>query len=203
MSQILEFESIRAVLGQPNPSIGRKIKPQLNARMCEFVERSPLLMVATMDEHGFPTVSPKGDDPGFVKIVDANTLLIPERKGNRLAFSFRHMLAHPKVGLIFIVPGTSETLRIHGQCRILNDPAMCAELSSATQKALLVTEVKVESCYFHCGKAFLRSGAWNPDAWTEPMSISFGEEMFGSSADAEASVRELDEGVKSRYTTDL
>lgn len=203
MRTLERMEDVRAILGEPNPLTVRKIKPRLNARMSEFIARSPLLMLSTVDRDGYPSVSPKGDGPGFVKVRDDETLLIPERKGNRLAFTFENLLARPQAGLIFLVPGTSETLRVQGRCRVLHDEALCRELASASQPALLAIEIKIANCYFHCAKAFLRSAAWRPEQWGAAMEISFGAEIHGEGADADRAARELDAGVRSRYVTDL
>ena len=203
MEAIESFERVREVLGAPNPAAYKKIKQRLNARMVEFIARTPLVMIATIDRDGFPTVSPKGDAAGFVAVKDDQTLLLPERKGNKLAFSFENLVNHPKAGLIFIVPGTSETLRVHGDCRVFHDPELGREMASSTHDALLLIEVKVTSCYFHCAKAFLRSLAWAPETWGPRQKISFGKEILGESTDAEIAARQLDDGIAARYVTDL
>ena len=191
------------LLGEPNPDTYRKIQPRLNARMVEFIASAPLALLATVDSEGFPTISPKGDGPGFIQVRDTSRLLIPERKGNKLAFSLDNLLAQPRAGLLFMVPGTPETLRIQGQCRVLHDPELCRALASATQDALLVIEFTVSQCYFHCAKAFLRSRTWQPDSWGPRQRISFGQELFGTGTDREQIVKEVDEAVNGRYQTDL
>lgn len=203
MEPIEHIDQVREILGSPNPAIFSKIKPQLNGRMIDFIRASPLVMIASVDQDGFPTVSPKGDAPGFVAVRDAQTLLIPERKGNKLAFSFENILLHPKAGLIFVVPGTAETLRVHGQCRIIHDSALGKELASSSQDALLVIEVKISTCYFHCAKPFLRSKAWVPETWGPRLRVSFGEEIFGNAEEQAAEAALLDAAVTSRYETDL
>jgi PPOX class probable FMN-dependent enzyme len=203
MTHIANIDKVRQILGVPNELTYRKIKPRLNSRMVSFIKAAPLMMLATVDKDGFPTVSPKGDHPGFVGVRDDETLLIPERKGNKLAFSFQNILEHPKVGLIFMVPGTTETLRIHGECRVIHDPALEMELASATQEALLVIELKISSCYFHCAKAFLRSKAWVAESWGPRQYVSFGEEIFGPSPDQATEVAQLDSAVMKRYETDI
>jgi len=200
---IEQFEQVRAVLGEPSPATWRKIQSRLNRRMIAFIERSPLVMLATVDDEGFPTVSPKGDAAGFVKVPDEGTLLLPERKGNKLAFSFRNLLTNDRAGLIFMVPGTPETLRVHGRCQVLHDAEMGRAMASDTQDALLIVEMQVTRCYFHCAKAFLRSGAWKPDSWGPRQTVSFGEEIHGTGSESRASAKALDEAVQARYQTDL
>jgi PPOX class probable FMN-dependent enzyme len=160
-------------------------------------------MLATVDCDGYPTISPKGDAAGSICVKDKQTLLLPERKGNKLAFSFENLMGHPQAGLIFIVPGTPETLRVHGNCRVLHDPVLCNEMASSTHDALLVVEIAITNCYFHCAKALLRSQVWMPETWRSRQKVSFGEEIFGQSADAKSAAEQLDEGVNSRYLTDL
>ena len=203
MDIIESFDLIRDILGTPNPATYQKIQPCLNARMMRFVEKSPLAMFATVDAEGFPTISPKGDEPGFIKVRDARTLLLPERKGNKLAFSLENLMGHPEAALILMIPGTPETLRIHGRCRVIRDEVLNRELASATQDALLVMEMSVVKCYFQCAKAFLRSKAWSPESWGPREKVSFGEEIFGTSADARDAAQSLDSGVDERYKTDL
>lgn len=203
METIDNIDRVREILGAPNQATYDKIKPRLNDRMVRFIRAAPLAMLATVDPDGFPTVSPKGDGPGFIVVRDDQTLLIPERKGNKLAFSFANILQHSQIGLIFIVPGTPETLRVHGSSRIIHDPELGKELASISQDALLVIEVKVASCYFHCPKTFLRSKSWTPETWGPRQKISFGEEIFGQSEQQATAVEQLDAAAQRLYETDL
>ncbi len=192
-----------AVIGETSPQARFKIHARLNRRAQEFIARSPMVLVATADAAGQPTVSPKGDLPGFVRIVDPATLLIPERKGNRLIFSLQNLLVNPRVGLIFLVPGTHETLRVGGEAELRDDSDLCEAFTSRGKRALLVTRVRVTECYFHCAKAFLRSALWKPETWPERMAISFGEEIAEENGLQGVSVEHFDAGVRGRYETDL
>lgn len=196
-------EAIRAVLGEPGALTARKIKTRLDEAMRTFIARSPLLMLATVDAEGFPAVSPRGDGPGFVQVVDDTTLRIPERKGNRLALGLTSLLGHPRAGLLFLVPGTAETLRVQGSCRILHDPVLNRAMASATQSALLVLEMRVHRCFFHCGKALLRSAVWQPQGWPPAQDISFGTQILGDAPEARQAAVEFDAAVRGRYQTDL
>jgi PPOX class probable FMN-dependent enzyme len=143
----------------------KKIHSRLNARAEEFLRQSPLMFLATVDASGRPTVSPKGDSPGFVRVAGPTELLIPERKGNRLLMTLQNLLGNDRLGMIFVVPRTRETLRIHGRGSLVVDEGLCRSFTSLGRPALLVLRVEVEECFFHCGKAFIRSDLWNPDAW--------------------------------------
>lgn len=197
------FDQVRAILGAPHPATAKKIYSHLNPRMREFIRHSPLVFVSTVDEDGFPTLSPKGDHAGFVQSQDENHLLIPERKGNKLAFSFRNILGGSKIGLLFLVPGTPEVLRVQGTSQIISDDELNSQLASASQKALLINRVKVSSCYFHCGKALLRSNLWGADLSHVAMNISFGIEISENKGLEASQIGEFDEGVHHRYKNDL
>jgi PPOX class probable FMN-dependent enzyme len=203
MSKIETLSRLRAVIGQPHAQINRKIHRRLNARGQQFVARSPMVLLSTADASGQPTVSPKGDVPGFVRVADDSTLLIPERAGNKLVFSLQNILANPRVGLIFLVPGTCETLRVSGEAEIRDDAGLRESFTVRGKPALLVTCVRVAECYFHCAKAFLRSELWKPETWPERVIISFGEEIAEEGGLERAAIAEFDAGVHSRYKTDL
>lgn len=203
LSTIDSVEHLRAIIGEPREQTRYKLHPRLNARATAFIARSPMFLLATVDAQGQPTVSPKGDGPGFVRVPDANTLLIPERKGNKLVFSLQNILRNPRVGLIFLVPGTDETLRVSGEAMLSDDAELCASLTERGQSALLVMRVRVSEAYFHCAKAFLRSQLWRPESWPEKLRISFGEEIAEEGGIRGTDIETFDAAVKQRYVTDL
>jgi PPOX class probable FMN-dependent enzyme len=203
MARIENAVALRKLIGSPGEMVPYKIHRELNARAVGFIRQSPMLMLSTADAQGRATVSPKGDPPGFVQVEDSRTLLIPERKGNKLIFSLTNVLANPAVGLIFMVPGTCETLRVQGIAELFDDADLCARMTARTSKALLVIRVRVTECYFHCAKAFLRSDLWKPESWPDRIAVSFGEEIAESGGIDRASVGAFDEAVAGRYKTDL
>ena len=203
MAQIENLAALRKLIGSPSELVGHKIHRKLNARAIAFIAKSPLLMLSTTDAQGRATVSPKGDPAGFVHVEDSQTLLIPERKGNKLIFSLTNILANPSVGLIFLVPGTGETLRIQGQAQLLDDAAYCAKVPARGSPALLVIRVRITECYFHCAKALLRSRLWDSGTWPEHMKVSFGEEIAESGGIERNAINEFDQAVASRYQSDL
>lgn len=190
-------------MGEPSPRARFKVHARLNPRAEEFIARSRFLLLATSDSAGQPTVSPKGDGAGFVRVLDPGTLLIPERKGNKLLFSLQNLLVNSRVGLIFLVPGTDETLRVGGEAEIRDDLELRESFAARGSPALLVLRVRVTECYFHCAKALLRSRLWDPATWPERLSISFGEEIAQERALERGTIAELDAGVRRRYDTDL
>lgn len=203
MGRIETTAALRKLIGSPSELVPYKIHRELNPRAIEFIGKSPMLMLSTAGVDGHATVSPKGDPAGFVHVQDSRTLLIPERKGNKLIFTLQNILANPKVGLIFLVPGTCETLRVQGTAELLDDAELCERLSMRGNKALLAIRISVTECYFHCAKAFLRSDLWKPATWQEEMTISFGAEIAGSGGMAPEAAQEFDRGVRDRYKTDL
>ncbi|MFT5572245.1 MAG: PPOX class probable FMN-dependent enzyme [Cryomorphaceae bacterium] len=133
--------------------------------MCEFVQRSPLIFLSTIDQRGLADVLPKGDGPGFVKFSTDGDLLIPDRPGNKLIMGFENILRNQNVGIIFVILNTRETLRVKGTAKLSNDPELLDQLSAKGKPALLCTKVTVTECFFHCGKAMIRSGVWKPETW--------------------------------------
>ena len=203
MGRIESTAALRTLIGSPSELVPYKIHRELNPRAIEFIGKSPMLMLSTTGADGHATVSPKGDPAGFVHVEGNRTLLIPERKGNKLIFTLQNILANPKVGLIFLVPGTCETLRVQGTAELLDDAELSEKLSMRGNKALLAIRIGVTECYFHCAKAFLRSDLWKPATWQEEMTISFGAEIAGSGGMAPEAAQEFDRGVRERYKTDL
>jgi PPOX class probable FMN-dependent enzyme len=175
--QITTLDELRKLLGSPHPLTESKIYSEINPTAKDFIETSPLVFVATSDADGQPTVSPKGDHAGFVKVIDQHTLLIPERPGNKLLHGLSNIIENGKIGLIFLAPGTEESLRVNGSCEIFHDEQQCQEFTANGKPALLVMKVTVEQCFFHCSKAFKRSKAWQPDTWPSQHKVSFGEQI--------------------------
>jgi PPOX class probable FMN-dependent enzyme len=163
VSIIEDIGEIREIYGYPMERTVKKQLPRLEKHSRAFIAMSPFIVMATCDAEGRCDASPKGDGPGFVHVLDDETLLIPDRLGNNRVDSISNILEHPRIGLIFFVPGIRETLRVNGRAQITTDP----ELLKATEangklprSDILVTADEV---YFHCGKAIIRSDLWNPE----------------------------------------
>jgi uncharacterized protein len=201
---ITTVEEVRTIVGEENPVTRSKFFSGLEPTAIDFIAHSPFLLLATSDREGHPDVSPKGDGPGFVAVEDDHTLLIPERKGNKLIFTLQNILANPKVALIFFVPGTEETLRVHGTAELTRDPAVLERLTQREQAALLATRVRVDTCFFHCAKAFKRSHLWEPESWPEPrLRISFGKLMAAKLGGDDELAKSIDERVQQGYKSEL
>jgi len=200
---IRTVDQLRAIVGEASPVTPVKILAALDPTMQEFIRRSPFLVLSTADAERRQEASPKGDTAGFVAIEDEHTLLIPERKGNRLVMGLRNILANPHVGLLLMIPGTPETLRVNGRAELTRDPEVCARLAARGQPAILAIRVRVEECFFHCGKAFLRADLWKPETWPERHRISFGK-MLAPRIGADDSVAAaIDQMIDEDYRTNL
>lgn len=161
--------TIRELVGYPSDIVQRKSIQQLDEHCREFISKSPILFLATSDAQGACDVSPRGDLPGSVLVLDDKHLVIPERPGNRRIDSLRNILSNPHVGIIFIIPGLEETLRVNGKAFIIQDDHILEQLKAKAndKKPLLAIGVEVEECYIHCAKAFMRSNLWKPDSWLQ------------------------------------
>jgi PPOX class probable FMN-dependent enzyme len=156
-------EKLREAYGEPAERSVKKQRDRLDGHCRHFISLSPFLVVASSDPSGRCDASPKGDAPGFVRVIDDKTLLIPDRLGNNRVDTLGNLVTRPGVGLIFFVPGVNETLRVNGRARITTDPALLEPLAvsgKAPRSGILVT---AEEVYFHCGKALIRSDLWNPE----------------------------------------
>ena len=162
---VTTIEELREVVEAPAPRARTLLKERttLDAHCRTFIAHSPFLLVATADAHGRCDVSPKGDVPGFVQVIDDRRLAIPDRPGNKRLDGMQNLLTNPQVGLIFLVPGRDETLRVNGRAWITRDPEILRRSAVHGKTPLLAIGVEIEQCFFHCAKAFLRSRLWATD----------------------------------------
>ena len=189
-SRVIQTEAqLRALIGEPAALTCAKISDRLNAMTRLFIERSPFVCIATSDPAGHCDLSPRGDPPGFVQILDERTLLLPERPGNRLADSLRNMLANPHIGLLFVVPGVSDTFRVNGRATITTDAELLAPCAVEGKPARLGILVDIDEAYTQCSKAFLRSNLWDAQRFIDPSTMPTGGQIHraiqGEAFDAE------------------
>lgn len=164
-SEVTNGEDLRAIVGHPNSAVANKVKSSLSEAQQDWLSHSPLGFVATTSADGRVDVSPKGDPPGFVHIIDATTIVIPERPGNKRVDGYLNVLQRPYVGTVFLIPGRGDTLRINGTARIMADADYFDALTVDGKRPILALEIAIEEVFFHCAKAFLRSDAWTPETW--------------------------------------
>ena len=196
-------EQLRAVIGNPSPMTKTKVLSELDEAATDFIKRSPFIVLSTADRESNQDASPKGDHPGFIAIENSRTLLIPERKGNKLAFGYLNILDNPHVGLIFMVPGTNETLRVNGAAELTSDPEVCELLTARGAPAILAIRVRIHECFFHCAKAFIRSQLWQPETWLERKPISFGKQFAKRAGKGDDLAQKIDEAIERDYRENL
>lgn len=154
---------LRDLIGHPADLVCSKVTDRLNPLTSQYVERSPFVLVATSDADGGCDVSPRGDPAGFVRILDERTVLLPERPGNRIADTLTNLIANPHVGLLFLVPGATETFRVNGTAVLTTDPELLAPSVVEGRTPKLGIVVTIDEAYTQCSKAVLRSNLWDPD----------------------------------------
>jgi PPOX class probable FMN-dependent enzyme len=189
MNAIKDEASLRALIGEPAEIIRKKVTDRLNRHSRQLIERSPFLCLATSDADGCCDVSPRGDAPGFVRIVDERTLLIPERPGNKLADSLRNILVNPRVGMLFVIPGIGDSFRVNGRATLIADEELLRPSSVEGKIPRLGILVEIEEAFTQCSKAFLRSQLWDPSRHIDrsqlPSSGEIMAEIVGGDFDAE------------------
>ncbi|SFS82429.1 MSMEG_1061 family FMN-dependent PPOX-type flavoprotein [Saccharopolyspora flava] len=197
------FEEVRARIGEPDAMMRVKKQPTLDEHLRRFIAHSPFLSMATADAEGNADCSPRGDYPGFVKVLDEQTLAIPDRPGNQIADSFQNLAANPGVGLLFFIPGLSETARVNGSAYATDDPEVLARMQVEGRTPQLAIVVRVEEAFLHCGRALLRSRLWEADSQALAEEIpSPGEiaaDQFGLDIDPDTLNSMLEHGYQRLY----
>jgi PPOX class probable FMN-dependent enzyme len=167
MDFITTREQLRSLYRAPGDGAVRKELRQLDPHARRFLEHSPFVLIGTQDREGHADVSPKGDRAGFCVALDDRTVAIPDRPGNNRLDSFENVMVNPAVGLLFLIPGMNETLRINGEGRLTADRALCERLAVEGKPALTTLIVEIGAIYMHCAKAFMRSALWAPESWPD------------------------------------
>ncbi len=194
MDDLTTPDAVRDHYGQPMQMVLTKEKTRLDRHFRAFIAASPFFVMATSDTSGSCDASPRGDAPGGVAVVDDSTLLIPDRTGNNRVDTMMNIGANPHVGLLFLVPGRRETLRVNGKASITTDRAVLELLSAQGKLPCAAIRVQIEEVYFQCGKAIVRSDLWNPARQVATHELrAFGEviaEQCGLEGDIQPSVEE-------------
>jgi uncharacterized protein len=201
--KITSFEELRDLFGEPSELAKKKVISYIDEHCRAYLRHSPFLILSTANASGCTDASPRGDAPGFVLVLDENFIVIPERPGNKRMDSLNNILSNPNVGLLFLIPGMAETLRVNGKATLTRDPVLLEKMSSGGKEPLLGIVVEVEECFIQCGKALLRSGLWKPEEWPDKNTLPKGAEILAahsrlpsaSAADIEA---RLQDGYRNR-----
>jgi PPOX class probable FMN-dependent enzyme len=194
VAAVQDEDALRALIGPPKEQALMKISDRLNALTRQFIERSPFVCVATASADGGLDVSPRGDPPGFVRVLDDRTLLLPERPGNRIADALTNLLSDPRIALLFLIPGVGDTFRVNGEAEIVDDPELLAPSTIEGKVPRLGILVTVQQAYTQCPKALIRSDLWNPEHHVDrselPTSGQILRSLHGREFDAEKYDRE-------------
>jgi uncharacterized protein len=189
--QVIQNEAqLRDILGYPGQAALNKVIPEIDAICRAFIEQSPFLLLGSTDANGSLDVSPKGDPAGFVQVMDSKTLLIPDRPGNRRGDTLSNLLQNPNIGLLFLVPGRSDTLRVNGTAQIVRDDAVRERFIMQGKVPIFVIAVTIKDVFFHCTKCVVRAGLWSSDHEPDAL-VSLGEALV-KHAKLDMSVAEAD-----------
>jgi uncharacterized protein len=188
---------LRSLMGDPvAASVVEKTLSSLDRHCLTFIERSPFVLIASSNAEGRMDISPKGDAPGFVKVLDEETLVIPDRPGNQRFDTFRNLFESPRVGLIFLIPGKRETLRISGKAEVVRDPDLLGTLAANDKVPALAIAVHVDEAFFHCAKCMIRSRLWQPERWPSLEGLPTLAEAMKDAASIPAPVEVVEEIIK-------
>ena len=169
---VTSISELRELFGVPMERARLKEHAELDAHCRGFIALSPFVLIATSDATGRCDVSPKGDAPGFVHVLDTKHLVIPDRPGNKRFDGMGNLLDNPHIGLIFLVPGREDTLRVNGRGCIVRDPDVLERLTAMGKVPQLAIGVEVEEAFMHCAKAFRRSGLWDTSRWPDASALA-------------------------------
>jgi len=189
--QVIQNEAeLREILGYAGQAAQNKVLSEIDAICHAFIEKSPFVLLGSMDANGNMDVSPKGDPAGFVQVMDSKTLLIPDRPGNRRGDTLSNILQNPNIGLLFLVPGRRDTLRVNGTAQIVRDEDVRQRFIMQGKAPIFVIAVTVKEVFFHCTKCILRSGLWSSEPELDGLA-SFGEAIV-KHAKLDMSIEEAD-----------
>ncbi|MFS0863170.1 pyridoxamine 5'-phosphate oxidase family protein [Fredinandcohnia sp. 179-A 10B2 NHS] len=197
-------QELRDIVGFPNELVRNKSISFLDHNCINFITKSPFLIISSADEYGNCDASPKGDQRGFVHVLDEKHLVIPERQGNKRMDTMRNILTNPQIGLLFLIPGLEETLRVNGKATLVRDDDILEKMIIKGKKPLLGIVVEIQECFIHCAKAFKRSELWSPDTWEDKETLPYAAQIIFEHAKLpNTSVESIKKGLEESYTKRL
>jgi uncharacterized protein len=192
--------ALRALLGEVYAGNYNKVKSRLDAHCRRFLALSPMLFISSANSLGQCDVSPKGDAPGFVRILSETQIAIPDRLGNRRADTMLNILENPQVGLLFLIPGMPETLRVNGSATLYSDASLLDSLAMHGKRPQVAIVVETREVYLHCGRSLLRSGLWNAETWPQREALPSAAQIFADHmAQADLSCEEMESVLDEAY----
>jgi uncharacterized protein len=197
---VTSLAALREIVGEPWELNLCKQLSSLDRHCRAFIARSPFVLIGTSDAAGRCDVSPKGDSPGFVRPLDEHMLVIPDRPGNRRADTLSNILENAHVGLLFIIPGMDETLRVNGRAQIVQDEDILAQCTVNGKTPLLGIAVEVEECFVHCGRSFIRAQLWDRTSWLPRHALpSTAQILMDHARPSDISIEELEQEIEAAY----
>jgi uncharacterized protein len=195
--QITTLEQLKAIYGEP---VGNSLVKELDHVSDHYramIEASPFVVLATSGPEGLDC-TPRGDPPGFVRVVDRNTLMLPDRRGNNRIDTLRNLVIDPRISLLFLIPGVGETLRVNGRAVINTDPALCRSFAMGDKLPRSIIVVTAERVYFQCPKALVRSRLWDPSRHVDRRSLPSAGEILAAIRPGEIDAEALDRAYPER-----
>ncbi len=200
---ITDPAELRERMGLPSQLCLDKSIARLDQHCRAFIAKSPFLLIASSNAQGLMDVSPKGDPAGFVRVLDDSTLAIPERPGNRRADTYLNVLENPQVGLIFLIPGKNDTLRVNGTAKIVLDADLRESMAVRGKTPEFALAVEVQEAFFHCSKCVIRSGLWSPDMWPDLAGLPSLAQALADMAKLSAPIEEVEDSIRKGETERL
>ena len=201
--QISDTAGLREIIGEPAAIAATKEMPALDKHCRHFISLSPFLCLSSMNADGKADVSPRGDPPGFVKVLDERTVLIPDRKGNGRLDTMENILEQPSVAVIFFVPGIEETLRLNGKASITRDPALLEDMEVQGKTPALGIKIEIDTVYFHCAKALKRSRLWDPETRIDRADFPRYGQIIKDQRNPGGSADEIEDYIQTNYKTEM
>ena len=203
-SEIADVAALTALLGEPTERVRTKARSTLTELDVAWLASSPFCLLATTSAAGGTDASPKGDPAGdLVHVIDDRTIVLAERPGNRRADGYRNILENPHVGMLFVIPGRGDTLRVNGRARLISDAPFFDDLVVRGHRPLLALVVDIAEVFHHCAKAFMRSSLWDPDTWDPEIRVPRRAVLAHELERPESTVAELDEYYGRSYADGL
>lgn len=176
--RVTSEEELRELIGTPNEFVANKTISFMDENCKRFIAASPLMFLATSDAEGKCDVSPRGDSPGSMLILNDHQLIIPDRPGNKRLDSILNILSNPRAGLIFLIPGMDEVLRINGKASIIKNEEILSQMSLKGRAPVIGIGIDVEECFIHCPRALQKSTIWKPDEWPDKTEVPAMMEIY-------------------------
>ena len=196
-------DELASLYGPPVEAVASKIIDKLDGHCRDFIARAPFVLVATADEEGNCDVSPKGGAPGFVHVLDDQRLAIPDAPGNRLVYSLRNVVLTRRAGLLFLIPGLEETLRVNGRACLTRDPELLDRLADTDKAPKVAIGVEVDEAFLHCAKAFKRSALWRPGDWPDLEGLASPAQIWRDHMALDLTTQDVQEFVDDDYANNL